>query len=223
MPMDKPPNRGRLIVFEGLDRSGKSTQCARLVERLQQRGQKVEQLRFPDRTTPIGLMINNYLSGQSQQEDHVIHLLFSANRWERAQTIEDLISTGTTVVVDRYYYSGCVYSAAKQNPTLDLAWCRQADVGLPRPDLCLFLDIAAEEAARRGGFGAERYEKQEMQDRVRDLFATLRTHQDEAEDIRIIDAGRSVEQVEQSVQEVVHAMTDAAVGQTSELRRIRPW
>lgn len=35
-----------------------------------------------DRTTPIGQMINSYLSGQTEQEDHVIHLLFSANRWE---------------------------------------------------------------------------------------------------------------------------------------------
>jgi len=37
-----------------------------------------------DRSTPIGQMINNYLTGESEQEDHVIHLLFSANRWELA-------------------------------------------------------------------------------------------------------------------------------------------
>lgn len=40
-----------------------------------------------DRTTPIGQMINSYLSGRSDQEDHVIHLLFSANRWEAACVI----------------------------------------------------------------------------------------------------------------------------------------
>jgi dTMP kinase len=39
---------------------------------------------IPDRTTPIGKMINNYLSGATDAEDHVIHLLFSANRWEAA-------------------------------------------------------------------------------------------------------------------------------------------
>jgi dTMP kinase len=39
---------------------------------------------FPDRTTPIGKMIDNYLKGEAEQEDHVIHLLFSANRWEAA-------------------------------------------------------------------------------------------------------------------------------------------
>lgn len=37
-----------------------------------------------DRTTPIGAMIDSYLKGQSEQDDHVIHLLFSANRWEAA-------------------------------------------------------------------------------------------------------------------------------------------
>nr|POE72890.1 isoform 2 of thymidylate kinase [Quercus suber] len=168
-------------------------------------------------------MLNSYLSGQIQQEDHVIHLLFSANRWERAGMIKDLLNQGTSVVIDRYYYSGCVYSAAKQNPAMDLAWCRSPDVGLPRPDLCLFLDIAAEEAAKRGGFGAERYEKQEMQDRVRALFATLRSHSDEAEDITVIDAGRSAEEVEMSIQEAIDDMTKLVAGQTSELRYIRPW
>jgi dTMP kinase len=39
---------------------------------------------LPDRTTPIGKMINDYLTGAAEQEDHVIHLLFSANRWEAA-------------------------------------------------------------------------------------------------------------------------------------------
>jgi len=92
--------RGKLIVFEGLDRSGKSSQCKRLAERLQSEGHRVRQMRFPgklwtrsimnggliilDRTTPIGKMIDNYLRGEAEQEDHVIHLLFSANRWEAA-------------------------------------------------------------------------------------------------------------------------------------------
>lgn len=76
--------RGKLIVFEGLDRAGKSTQCARLATRLHSPSHPVAHLRFPDRTTPIGQMINAYLTGASDVDDHVIHLLFSANRWEAA-------------------------------------------------------------------------------------------------------------------------------------------
>ncbi|KAK4501433.1 hypothetical protein PRZ48_007242 [Zasmidium cellare] len=215
--------RGHLIVFEGLDRSGKSTQCSRLVEHLQSQGQKVEHARFPNRTTVIGQMINNYLTGTSQQEDHAIHLLFSANRWEAAENIKSLIESGTTVVIDRYYYSGCVYSAAKQNPTMDLAWCRHMEVGLPRPDLCLFLDITAEKAASRGGFGTERYEKQEMQDRVRELFAEMRTHEDEGEDIVVVDAGGSVEEVEGAIWETVRRRLGEGDAASRPLRFIRPW
>ena len=213
--------RGHLIVFEGLDRSGKSTQCARLVDYLKAQGQKVEHMRFPNRSTVIGQMINNYLVGSSNQEDHAIHLLFSANRWEAAEDIKRHIQEGTTVVIDRYYYSGCVYSAAKQNPAMDLAWCRYPEIGLPRPDLCLFLDITAEDAAKRGGYGNERYEKQEMQDRVRGLFEEMRTHADEAEDIVTIDAGGSVEEVEKIIQETVADQLSGA--QSRPLRYINPW
>lgn len=215
--------RGTLIVFEGLDRSGKSTQCLRLVENLRKEGEKVEHMRFPNRTTPIGQMINSYLSGQTQQEDHVIHLLFSANRWESAQQIQDHINSGTTVVIDRYSYSGCVYSAAKENKSMNLAWCRQPEVGLPRPDLCLFLDISAENAAKRGGFGTERYEKQDLQDRVRQLYAEMREHEDEREDIVVVDAGKSVEEVESQILNIVKKARSQTDERAMDLRHIRPW
>ncbi|PNS21103.1 thymidylate kinase [Sphaceloma murrayae] len=171
-------DRGKLIVLEGLDRAGKSTQCTKLVERLASSGHKVKHVKFPDRSTPIGIMIDNYLRGQNQQEDHVIHLLFSANRWEAAQSIEEAIGAGVTVVVDRYIYSGCVYSAAKRNPTLDLRWARHPEEGLPRPDICLFLELSPEIAAQRGGWGEERYEKKELQDRVRELFNEMKSSPD---------------------------------------------
>ena len=215
--------RGKLIVFEGLDRSGKSTQCERLAQHLRDQGQQVEHMRFPNRSTPIGQMINNYLSGQSQQEDHVIHLLFSANRWESAAAIDELLKAGTTVVIDRYYYSGCAYTAAKQTAGLDLQWCRHPEVGLPRPDLCLFLDVSAEEAAKRGGFGTERYEKEEMQARVRNLFGQMRQHRDEAEDISVVDAGRTIEEVEQSIQRCVATASDRVDEGDLGLRYVQPW
>ena len=216
-------SRGMLIVFEGLDRSGKSTQCERLVEYLRRNGETVEHMRFPNRTTPIGQMINSYLSGQIQQEDHVIHLLFSANRWESAKDIERHINAGTTVVIDRYAYSGCVYSAAKEVSNMDLAWCRQPEVGLPRPDVCLFLDLSAEDAAKRGGFGTERYEKQDLQDRVRELYERMRDHSDEGEDIVRINAGRPVEEVEAQILRVISDTRRKVSEWAPELRYMRPW
>lgn len=136
-------------------------------------------------------------------------------------SIEADIKAGTTVIIDRYYYSGCVYTAAKNNPSLDLAWCRHPEEGLPRPDLCLFLDISAEDAASRGGWGEERYEKKELQDRVRQLFADIRAT-DDGSDFITINAGQSLEDVETAIRhhtEICISNTD----DSSPLRRIQPW
>lgn len=75
--------RGALIVLEGLDRSGKSSQCAQLASYLESQGVAVEAWRFPDRTTAMGRMISSYLSCQTDLDAAAIHLLFSANRWEK--------------------------------------------------------------------------------------------------------------------------------------------
>ena len=136
-------------------------------------------------------------------EDHVIHLLFSANRWEAAAQIRNDIAKGITVVADRYYYSGVVYSAAKHNPELTLEWARNPEVGLPQPDLCIFLNISPADAAKRGGFGAEKYENSGMQSRVREMFDKL-LNIPAGEEIVVIAAGKLFQEVEQDVIEAVH-------------------
>src|SRR5256885_16919812 len=90
------------------------------------------------------------------------------------KNIKATLAAGTSIVIDRYYYSGIVYSAAKDNPLLSLEWARCPEVGLPRPDICIFLKLSTKDAAQRGGFGQEKYENREMQDRVRDLFDDLK-------------------------------------------------
>ncbi|KAK0945084.1 Thymidylate kinase [Friedmanniomyces endolithicus] len=216
--------RGALIAFEGLDRSGKSTQCQLLVDHLRSQGHPVSNMRFPNRSTPIGQMINSYLAGQTQAEDHVIHLLFSANRWESAAEIERLIEAGTTVVLDRYYYSGIVYSAAKLVDGMGLEWCRQPEVGLPRPDVCVFLDVDTEVAKQRGGFGEERYEKAEMQVRVRGLFGELRAKGGhEGDDIVVVDAGMEVKDVQESIWRIVDGVVKKVAVEEMTLRKVDPW
>ncbi|RAO71568.1 uncharacterized protein BHQ10_007580 [Talaromyces amestolkiae] len=213
--------RGALVVVEGLDRAGKSSQCELLYKSLLGMNYKAKYIRFPDRSTPIGKQIDSYLRGESQLDDHSIHLLFSANRWEVAQSIQKDIADGTTVIVDRYSYSGAVYSAAKGNPNLSLHWAWQPEVGLPRPDLCLFLSISPEEAAKRGGYGVERYETDSMQKRVRDLFLSLLDlpHNDE---ICVIDAGQSVDEVAQDILEpVLECMKN--VDSIGPLKKLGPW
>jgi dTMP kinase len=164
------------------------------------------------------------------------------------------------VLCDRYYHSGIVYSAAKQNPSLSLPWARAPEVGLPRPDLVLFLDLEEQVAKARGGWGAELYERAEMQKRVRDLFwglslgriglgvvpregeappaeggdvvavgptspiagSEMRFRQEE-EDLHIVDANSTVEEVAKKLWEVVQSRLEAVErGEVSEqIRRIR--
>lgn len=133
------------------------------------------------------------------------------------ENIKSLLASGTTVLCDRYYLSGIVYSAAKQNPSLNLHWARAPELGLPRPDLTLFLDLDESVAKERGGWGGEVYEKAEFQRRVRGLFWGLHRgrigpdgtlgeedredadFRQEKEDLVVVDAGASVEEVAEEI------------------------
>lgn len=138
------------------------------------------------------------------------------------QSIQADLAAGITVIIDRYYYSGCVYSAAKQKQDLSLEWCRNPEVGLPRPDLCIFLDISAEDAAKRGGYGTEKYEKKDTQDRVRVLFETLMQRK-EGEDFVRIDAGAIQEDVAAKVREQVDRCIERVAKGQVPLRTVGPW
>uniref|UniRef100_A0A2P2JHW8 dTMP kinase n=1 Tax=Rhizophora mucronata TaxID=61149 RepID=A0A2P2JHW8_RHIMU len=138
---EKNESRGALIVLEGLDRSGKSSQSSRLLYYLKDLGYPTELWRFPDRNTRVGQMISAYLSNKSELDDHTIHLLFSANRWEKRSTMENQLKRGTTLIVDRYSYSGVAFSSAKG---LDIEWCKAPEVGLLAPDLVVYLDTPPE-------------------------------------------------------------------------------
>lgn len=160
--------RGCFIVFEGCDRSGKSTQSRLLYEFLQNQGFAAKYMAFPDRSTKIGHTINAYLTNQQQIPDETVHLLFTANRWEYQEQIKQLLLQGTTIVADRYSYSGVAYSSAKG---LSYDWCMAPERGLIRPDLVFYLrNETIETLLNRLNFGTERYENRELQTKVAKIF-----------------------------------------------------
>ena len=86
-----------------------------------------------------------------------------------------------------------------------------SDAGLPAPDVILFLDLTIEQAMQRGQFGDERYEKEDFQRIVRSKFDLLM--QDSTVDWKVIDAARTIEQVEADVQmHAVQAIEAASSG-----------
>jgi dTMP kinase len=216
VPATRGPQRGCLIVLEGLDRAGKSTMVSKLTTHFTES----KHLRFPNRTTATGKIINDYLESTNKASEQAIHLLFVANRWEMAEEIENSLKAGNDVIVDRYYYSGMVYTAAKDKELLGMEWARSAEVGLPRPDMVFFLDIDPEVAAKRPGYGMERYENIAMQKRVRSLFWAAKQANEEGEDMIMIDANRPVDDV---FAEILR-FTDIYRSKSSEsIRRVGKW
>ncbi|XP_012286418.1 thymidylate kinase [Orussus abietinus] len=181
-------SRGALIVLEGCDRAGKSTQVKMLVKALNSQGISSEARVFPDRTTPVGELIDKFLKYNKDLPPETIHLLFSANRWECSKEMINTLKNGTTLVVDRYAASGAAYTAA--NTGRELAWCKAPDKGLPRPDMIAFLEVAEKEQSQRGDWGAERFEHREFQRKVAANFNKL--HDDTW---RYIDANEDAEKI----------------------------
>nr|CAD7452734.1 unnamed protein product [Timema tahoe] len=65
-----------------------------------------------------------------------------------------LLNAGTTLIVDRYSFSGIAFSAAKEG--MDLKWCQNPETGLPKPDLVFMLNLNTSVMMQRGDFGSER-------------------------------------------------------------------
>jgi dTMP kinase len=164
--------RGLFIAFEGIDRSGKSTQISMLMRALQQHGKRCTSIHFPMRETWIGNRIDEYLKRKNDSDDRTIHLLFSANRWEYEKRIRQDLCSGISVICDRYAYSGVAFTAAKRSASLE--WCKASDTGLPRPDIVIYLQISADITARRPKYGRERYESVEFQREVCQKYDELR-------------------------------------------------
>ncbi|XP_072765671.1 thymidylate kinase [Anoplolepis gracilipes] len=163
--------RGALIVLEGCDRAGKSTQTEMLMNKLNELRIPAQTLSFPNRGTPVGAVLNSFLSKKISLPPETAHLLFSANRWESKEYIEKTLLAGITLVIDRYAASGAVYAAA--NTGKDLDWCRQPDLGLTKPDCVVFLDVSKEQQEQRNDWGKERFECDEFQQRVNANYKKL--------------------------------------------------
>lgn len=160
---------GKFIVFEGLDRSGKSTQSKLLVDYLKKENINVKSLNLPNRETPIGNIITKYLKMEKHNmSNETIHLLFSANRWEQINEIKNLLFKGVWIVCDRYAYSGVAYSVGALN--LTKTWCMNPDQGLIKPDIVFYMDLPPNCAQNRSEYGEEIYEKIEIQKKIYEAY-----------------------------------------------------
>ena len=143
-----------LVVIEGLDGSGKSTQVAKVREYLTGRDwQAPEYLHFPRFDAPVvGDMIARFLRGEfGRMEDvhpMIVALLFAEDRRDASALIRRWLQEGRTVLLDRYVYSNIAFQCAKLSSPEESAaleeWILRTEYevyGIPRPDLNIFLDV----------------------------------------------------------------------------------
>ncbi|MFR9650977.1 MAG: dTMP kinase [Rikenellaceae bacterium] len=142
-----------LIVLEGLDGAGKSTQIKMLSEIFKGRGMECEYLHFPRFTAPLyGELIAKFLRGElgalDQVDPHLVALIYAGDRGDAASIIRGWLDEGKVVILDRYVYSNVGYQCGKvesREERKELAeWILDMEYnhfGIPRPDISLFLDV----------------------------------------------------------------------------------
>ena len=142
-----------LIVLEGLDGAGKSTQLKMVTSYLSSLGRTVEYQHFPRYDAPVyGELIGKFLRGDfgaiDQVHPQLVALLFAEDRHDAAARIRDWMDRGHVVVLDRYVYSNIAFQCAKLPSKEEAAalrdWIFDLEYhyyGIPKPSLNLFLDV----------------------------------------------------------------------------------
>ena len=142
-----------LVVLEGLDGAGKSTQVKKLRNYLESRFGALEYIHFPRYDAPVyGDLISRFLRGDFGSNEAVhpqlVALLFAEDRHVAAPHISSVLDKGGNVLLDRYVYSNIAYQCAKLNDREEADRLRDwifnteyGDFRLPKPDLNIFLDV----------------------------------------------------------------------------------
>ncbi len=198
---------GKFIVFEGIDGSGKSTQIARLAERLRESGRQVYTTAEPTATVSGGLL-RDALSGARHRSPGELAALFLLDRINHnvnpVNGIEKMLADGFDVICDRYYYSSLAY----QGSETDGGWVRNMNLACPeirRPDICIFLDLSPDASLARieqNRAVTEIYEEKGKLEAIRAAYFRV-FNSLEGETIAIINAERSVDEIADAIFEAV--------------------
>lgn len=190
---------GLLIVLEGIDGTGKSTQAKRLGEWFTSQGREVVLSREPT-CGPWGTKVRESAAiGRLSPEDELRYFLN-----DRRQHVEELIApslaAGKVVILDRYYFSTMAYQGARGFDPAEIR--RKNEAFAPVPDLLLVMDLNVDTALERiGGRGdvANEFEKRENLERCREIFLSLR----DEPFVRVIDSSGTLDDVTRRIHGVV--------------------
>ena len=182
-----------IIVIEGGDQAGKLTQSTLLEKALRKRKIKTKLFHFPDYDTPIGKEIRKYLDGKRKFPPQVIHCLLAANRWEKLDQIKAAQDKNSVLIMNRYYHSNLVYGMANG---MKSKWLENLDVGLPKADLVIFLDVTQKESFHRQKTHRDKFEKnEEFLRKISKIYRTVA----KKKHWKIIDASKTKQEVHEEI------------------------
>ena len=192
--------RGRFIVFEGIDGAGKTTQIDLLEKRLRESGRRVYRTAEPTDSVTGGLL-RDALNGTSKRTACELAALFVLDRIHHnvnpVNGIEKMLAEGIDVISDRYYYSSLAY----QGSEISGDWVRRMNLECPeirRPDICFFLDLTPEESMARisrGRVTQEIYETRDKLEAVRNRFHDVLHSLPADERVAFVNAARSIDDI----------------------------
>lgn len=148
--------KGKFIVIDGTDGSGKATQTKLLVSKLKKNKFRVKTIDFPQyENNFFGKVIGRYLAGEfgtsSQVSPYLASVLYAADRFETKTKIEKWLKEGNIVIADRYASSNQIHQGGKINDNKKrkefLDWLENMEYGvfkIPRPDYIIYLDVPIE-------------------------------------------------------------------------------
>jgi dTMP kinase len=201
----------KLIVLEGLDGAGTTTQARRLAEALRAAGHTAHVTREPS-DGPIGRLIREMLTGGhaiegERLEQATFGLLFAADRLDHVQReVAPALAAGTVVISDRWYHSSLAY----QGTGAERDWIRVLNQRARRPDLTVFLRVRPEVAAQRradAGRSEELFEDQKMQRSVAEGYDEVLAELGAAgERIEVLDGERPLDEVTAAIVAAVTAV-----------------
>lgn len=210
-------NRGKFIVFEGIDGSGKSTQVRRLAERLQREGLAVHRTAEPT-ASPVGMLIRNAFSGRITMDNRTIAALFAADRIDHLTNSSDgilgLLDRGVHVISDRYHLSSYAYHSSDVGED----WVMHANAmstDLLRPDLTVYLDLSPEDAVRRIGTSrvvTDRFEEFERLQSARTIYMKMVRSHAHSDNILSLSATLPQEVLSESVWDAFVGITGTPCG-----------
>jgi len=196
--------KGKLVTFEGIDGSGKSTQILKAYNHIRGRGVECRLFREPGGTA-LGESIRSILLSAAEDglsmDGYTEFLLFAAARSELSHTIiKPLLESGCTVLLDRFADSSTAYQGYGRGVDLDfILRTNGIATGGISPDLTILFDIDPETALTRPGNFDDRIEKQGLDffRRVRSGFLTLA--KSEPGRFKVVDASRNIETIAREV------------------------